>query len=102
MDFWTICAMLLSFYAMITVQVQFFGSVQLFTRRMRPEVARDLPLVRLPDGATVDDLLRLLEIPTGEGRPLISVNRFYQRENVPLADGDRIQLFKTVVGGASS
>jgi len=94
--------MLWPFYAMITVQVQFFGGVQLFTRRLRPEIARDLPLVHLPDGATVDDLLRLLDIPTGEGRPLISVNRFYQRDNVSLADGDRVQVFKTVVGGTES
>jgi len=85
---------------MIKVQVRFFGGEHLFSRRIRPEIARDLPAVALPDGATLDDLLRLLNIPTGDGRPLVSVNRFYQRDNVPLADGDRIQLLKTVVGGA--
>jgi len=56
--------------------------------------------VTLPDGATVEDLLRLLNISTGEGRPLVSVNRFLQRENAPLADGDRVQLMVTVAGGA--
>ena len=85
---------------MITVQVQFFGGAQLFTRRFSPEIERALPAVVLPDGARIDDLLRLLNIPTRDGRPLVSVNRFYQRDNAPLADGDRVQLLKTVVGGA--
>lgn len=85
---------------MMTVEVHFFGGVDLFTRRLPAEVARELPHVRLPNGATVDDLLRLLGIPTGDGRPLISVNRFYQRDNVLLSDGDRVELLRTVVGGA--
>ena len=86
--------------AMITVEVRFFGGMDLFTRRMPAAVQRELPRVRLPEGATVDDLLRLLQIPTGDGRPLVSVNRFYQRDNVALSDGDRVQLLRTVVGGA--
>lgn len=85
---------------MITVQIRFFGGAHLFGRQIRPEIERALPTVILPDGATLDDLLRLLGIPTGDGRPLVSVNRFYQRDNLPLSDGDRIQLLKTVVGGA--
>jgi molybdopterin converting factor small subunit len=85
---------------MITVEVRFFGEPQLFSRRISPEIARSLPAVDLPDGATIDDLLRLLNIPTQAGRPLVSVNRFYQRDNVPLTEGDRVQLLKTVVGGA--
>jgi molybdopterin converting factor small subunit len=85
---------------MITVHVQFFGGIHLFTRQVSTEIARGLPEVRLPDGATIGDLLKLLGVPTTDGRPLISVNRFYQRDNITLADGDRIQLLKTVVGGA--
>ena len=85
---------------MITVEVRFFGGFELFTRRLPPAVQRDLPRVQLPDGATVDDLLRLLQIPTGHGRPLVSVNRFYQRDNAILKDGDQVQLLRTVVGGA--
>jgi len=85
---------------MITIEVRFFGRMELFTRRLPPAVQHDLPRVQLPDGARVDDLLRLLQIPTGQGRPLVSVNRFYQRDNVPLKDGDRVQLLRTVVGGA--
>lgn len=84
---------------MLTVHVQFFGGAHLFTRRISPEIARSLPEVRLPDGATIDDLLKLLGIPTTEGRPLVSINRFYRRDNATLADGDRVQLLKTVVGG---
>ncbi|MGC8779965.1 MAG: MoaD/ThiS family protein [Anaerolineae bacterium] len=85
---------------MITVEVRFFGGMELFTRQLPAEVACELPLVHLPDGATVDDLLRRLGIPTDDGRPLVNINRFYRRDNVPLADGDRVQLLRTVVGGA--
>jgi sulfur carrier protein ThiS len=84
---------------MIVVQVRFFGGSHLFTHRLRPEIERALPAVTLPDGATVDDLLAALGIPVGVGRPLISVNRFYRRDNAPLSDGDQVQLLKTVVGG---
>ncbi len=84
---------------MITVEVRFFGRVETFTRRMPPLGARDVPQVHLPDGATVNDLLRRLEIPTGHGRPLVSVNGFYQRDDAVLSHGDRVQLLRTVVGG---
>ncbi|MGE5603728.1 MAG: MoaD/ThiS family protein [Nitrososphaerales archaeon] len=70
-----------------------------FTRRLPAAVQRDLPLVRLPDGATVDDLLRALQVPTGSDRPLVSVNGFYQRDDAVLKEGDRVQLLRTVVGG---
>lgn len=85
---------------MITVEVRFFGGMDLFTWRLPAAVQRELPRVQLPDGARVDDLLRVLQIPTGQGRPLVSVNRFYQRDNAVLKDGDRVQLLRTVVGGA--
>jgi sulfur carrier protein ThiS len=84
---------------MIAVQVRFFGGSHLFTRRLNPEIERALPTVTLPDGATVNDLLALLNIPVREGRPLVSINHYYCRDNAPLSDGDRIQLLKTVVGG---
>lgn len=85
---------------MIVIEVRFFGGQHLFTRRLAPAVERDLPNVALPDGATTDDLLRILGIPTGDGRPFVSVNRFLRRDNVPLADGDKVQLIATVVGGS--
>jgi sulfur carrier protein ThiS len=84
---------------MITVEVRFFGRPESFTRRLPPAVQRDLPKVLLPDGARVDDLLRLLQIPTQHGRPLVSVNGFYQRDDATLHEGDRVQLLRTVVGG---
>lgn len=85
---------------MITVEVRFFGRMESFTRRISPAVQRGLPQVQLQAGATVNDLLRLLEIPTGHGRPLVSVNGFYQRDDAVLSEGDRVQLLRTVVGGA--
>ena len=84
---------------MITVEVRFFGRMESFTRRMPARAQQDLPHVRLQDGATVNDLLRQLEIPTGQGRPLVSVNGFYQRDDAILLEGDRVQLLRTVVGG---
>jgi len=84
---------------MIVVQVRFFGGSHLFTHRLSPAIARALPAVTLPDGATADDLLSALNIPVREGRPLVSVNHFYRRDNTPLSDGDQVQLLKTVVGG---
>ena len=62
-------------------------------------VLRELPRVHLNEGSTVNDLLRLLRIPTEHGRPLVSVNGFYQRDDATLSDGDRVQLLRTVVGG---
>lgn len=84
---------------MIVVHVRFFGGQHLFTRRPSPEVERALPAVTLPDGATIDDLLSVLNVPAAEGRPLVSVNRFYRRDNAPLANGDQVEFLKTVVGG---
>jgi sulfur carrier protein ThiS len=84
---------------MITIDVRFFGRMESFTRRMPPAVQKTLPQVRLQDGATVNDLLRMLEVPTGQGRPLVSVNGFYQRDDGILLEGDRVQLLRTVVGG---
>lgn len=84
---------------MLRVEIRFFGGQHLFTQRLTPEVARDLPFVSLPDGATVDDLLQALNVSRTAGRPLVLVNRRYQRDNAPLADGDEVQLMKTVVGG---
>jgi molybdopterin converting factor small subunit len=84
---------------MITVNVRFFGGREQFTRRITPDLAAALPLVSLADGATVDDLLLTLNLSTGEGRPLVSLNGFHQRSSVALADGDQVYLLKTVVGG---
>jgi sulfur carrier protein ThiS len=84
---------------MITVNVRFFGGREHFTRQMDASVSAALPLVTLPEGATIDDLLRTLSISPGDGRPLVSLNDFHVRSNVTLSDGDRVQLLKTVVGG---
>jgi ribosome-interacting GTPase 1 len=74
--------------------------IRVYTKQPGKPADRSKPFT-LPDGATVDDLLRVLNVPTGAGRPLVSVNRFYLRENAPLADGDRVQLLKTVIGGCA-
>jgi sulfur carrier protein ThiS len=81
------------------IEVRFFGRMEEFTRRAPAAVLRDLPRVQLPERATVNDLLRLLQIPTGHGRPLVSVNGFHQRDDAVLSHGDRVQLLRTVVGG---
>lgn len=83
----------------ITVEVQFFGGSQLFTRRIPREAAETLPSVTLPAGSRVDDLLRYLGVNTENERPLVNLNRWFQRDNVELNDGDRVHLYRTVVGG---
>ncbi len=84
---------------MIVVRVYFFGGQQFFTPHLRPDVACDLPKVTLPAGATVNDLLERLAVPTGAGRPFITVNGFYRRDDVPLRDGDQVELVPPVAGG---
>jgi sulfur carrier protein ThiS len=85
--------------AEIMVEVHFFGGSQQFTRRLPPLAAATLPRLALPAGSTVDDVLRYLGVDTGGERPLVNINRYFERDNVVLRDGDRVHLYRTVVGG---
>jgi len=85
--------------SMIQVRVQFFGGWSRPGRRLSPEIERALPTVSLEAGATIGDLLRLLNVPAGPGRPFVSLNGYYERDDVPLRDGDRVQLLPPAAGG---
>jgi molybdopterin converting factor small subunit len=86
---------------MTKVQVRFFGPVENFTRYLLPEQRAALPMVKLPNGATVSDLLHLLRITGTPGavRPFVIINGTYQRGDVVLNNGDKIELVPPMAGG---
>ncbi|MFP4446415.1 MAG: MoaD/ThiS family protein [Desulfosudaceae bacterium] len=52
----------------------------------------------LPEGATVRDILRRLEVPEKKVK-LVFVNGVRREASAPLADGDRVGFFPPVGGG---
>jgi sulfur carrier protein ThiS len=83
------------------VKVHFFGPEKQFTQQIPPDVQRTLPLVSVPEGSTIEDLLRLLGVRVDRVRPFVSLNGRYQRDNKVLHDGDQIELVPPMAGGAS-
>jgi len=76
-------------------------SVKLFAtlRRFRPEVKiGESILVELPEGATVADLIRQMDLPAEEVK-IIFVNSLFRDGEHPLADGDDLGIFPAVGGG---
>lgn len=56
--------------------------------------------VSLPDGATVGDLLDILD-PAVQARTFyVAVNEAYAQRDTPLHDGDEVALLPPVSGGA--
>ena len=80
---------------MITVQVKLFATL----RQYRPGlgIGERFP-VELPDGASVRDLARQLELPEDQVK-LIFVNGLFQSFEHGLSDGDEIGIFPPVGGG---
>ena len=80
---------------MITVQVTLFATM----RQHRPGlgIGERFP-VELPDGASVRDLTRQLELPEEQVK-LIFVNGLFQDLGHVLADGDEVGIFPPVGGG---
>ena len=80
---------------MITVRVKLFATL----RRYHPhlKLGQEMP-VDLPDGATVEQLIEQLGLPTDEVK-LIFVNNKVRKPVTRLADGDGIGLFPPVGGG---
>lgn len=83
------------------VQVRFFGPLEKFTRYLSPQQRAALPVVELPDGAAVSDLLRLLRVidTPGSVSPFVAVNGMYQRDDVTLHQGDQVELLPPFAGG---
>ena len=55
-------------------------------------------LIDLPEGSTVDDLLRLLRVPRNAVKVLFR-NGIHARGDEVLKDGDRVGAFPPVAGG---
>ena len=63
-----------------------------------PQHIRDtLPDLELPEGSTVGTMLR--HIGVGRTRPVVLVNRVRRKEDIPLRDGDRVDLVLPLGGG---
>ena len=80
---------------MITVQAKLFATL----RQHRPglKLGEAVP-VRLPDGATLGQLIQELGLPEKEVK-VIFVNGIAHDQAHPLADGDEVALFPPVGGG---
>jgi len=80
---------------MIEVEARLYAT---FGARAGTAVPGEPVHVKLPDGATVDDLLARLALRPEEVRILL-VNGRSQPPSHPLAGGDRVALFPPVGGG---
>lgn len=80
---------------MITIHVKLFATL----RRARPDVPLGQPFaVELPEGATLADLIREMELPEEEVK-LIFVNALFRERDHVLSDGDEVGIFPPVGGG---
>lgn len=79
----------------IEVHVQLYSIL----REKLPAEARGRTTLRFEDGATLDDVLRRLDIGR---RVVISVNGQHQADNSrPLGDQDEVKIFSSVGGGGT-
>jgi sulfur carrier protein ThiS len=62
-----------------------------------PHMMDALPDVDLPEGSTVETLLQ--RIGVGRARPVVLVNKIQQKKDVPLREGDRVDLVLPLGGG---
>jgi molybdopterin converting factor small subunit len=80
---------------MITVHAKLFATL----RRRYPELALGEALpVTLPEGSTVGDLIRELDLPEDEVK-IVFVNGLVRTADDALADGDEVGVFPPVGGG---
>ncbi len=80
---------------MITVHVKLFATLRRYSPGLK--MGQALP-VELPDGATVDHLIRQLGLPAEEVK-MVFVNGLVRQRDHPLADGDELGIFPPVGGG---
>ena len=80
---------------MINVQVKLFATL----RRHYPELAiGEAMTAKLPDEATVGELLEQLDVPDEQVK-VVFVNGIVQKEGYTLSDGDEVGIFPPVGGG---
>jgi len=54
--------------------------------------------MEMPEGSTVEDLLRELKIPPRESKQVF-VNSLRQEKEYKLQDGERVAIFPPIAGG---
>jgi molybdopterin converting factor small subunit len=80
---------------MMTVYAKLFATL----RRFRPDVKMGESIaVDLPEGATLADLIRQLELPEQEVK-VVFVNGLFRTGEHRLAPGDEVGIFPPVGGG---
>ena len=80
---------------MIAIQAKLFATL----RRHHPHLGVGEAMeVKLPDGATVGQLIEQLLIPAAEVK-VVFVNSIVRQVDHPLADGDEVGVFPAVGGG---
>jgi molybdopterin converting factor small subunit len=81
--------------SMITVQVKLFATL----RRQCPDLGiGEAMTVELPEGATVEELVKHLQLPEGAVK-VVFVNNAVRKPDDPLSDGDEVGIFPPVGGG---
>jgi len=77
------------------VEVRLYASLQDYLPEKKEGPAC---LIDLPEGSTVDDLLRLLRVPQNAVK-VVFRNGIHARGDEVLKDGDRVGAFPPVAGG---
>lgn len=80
---------------MITLEVVLFATL----RKYNPHGKSSDPFkMEMPEGSTVEDLLRELKIPPRESKQVF-VNSLRQEKEYKLQDGERVAIFPPIAGG---
>ena len=80
---------------MLTVHVKLFATL----RRYRPDLGiGEAFAVELPEGTTVQGLIRHLDLPEDQVK-IVFVNALFRPMDHILADGDELGIFPAVGGG---
>ena len=79
------------------VKVYLRSPPDVMTPDLSPRVQGALPNLELPDGSTVETLLRIIGVR--KARPLVLINKVRQKEDTILHPGDRVDLVLPIAGG---
>jgi sulfur carrier protein ThiS len=79
------------------VQVHLRSPPDVLAPDLPSHVEASLPDLELPEGSTVETVLKIIGV--GRARPVVLVNRIQQKDDVPLREGDRVDLVLPLGGG---
>ena len=83
--------------AQMHIKVYLRSPPEVLAPDLPPAVQEALPDLQLPEGSTLEALLRILGV--GKARPFVLVNQVVRKGNVALRDGDRVDLVLPIAGG---